>query len=76
MSSSDVNLTDLVKRKFDKAGISLAAVDIRRFPNETIVIVEVPARDFASALSVASELDTQISDGFVTVRKQLKKENL
>ncbi len=57
----------LVRSKFVESGIQPTSVELRRFPGETIVIVEV-ATQFEKAVSVGSSLDNDIEDGFVTVR--------
>jgi hypothetical protein len=54
---------------FVEGGIHPVSVSARRFPGETIYIVEVAESDFAAALNLAGAVDARISDGFVTVKK-------
>ena len=42
---------------------------IRRFPGETIVVVEVRSSDFVAALELANAIDSTIPDGFITIRR-------
>ena len=63
------DVLDLVRNAFACAHIPLVSSNVRRFPGETIVVVEVNPNHFANALAIASDLDSKISDGFVTVRK-------
>jgi Cdc6-like AAA superfamily ATPase len=66
---TDEEIIELVRLAFKNAGILLADCIVRRFPGETIVVVEVYESDFGSALPVANELDGKIENGFVTVKK-------
>jgi hypothetical protein len=68
-SSTTDDILDLVRTAFAKAQIPLSSATIRTFPNEVIVIVEVQSNHFSDALSIASDLDSKIQNGFVTVRK-------
>lgn len=63
---SDVRV--LIEREMRRVGIEPASIQIRTFPGELIAIVEVD-RDYQRALAVAQELDSQIENGFVTVRQ-------
>jgi len=67
MTSDEIR--DTVGNAFLKANIAVADIAVRSFPGEVIVVVEVEASNFSSALSVASDLDSVIPNGFVTVRK-------
>lgn len=67
--TTDESLVRTVRQAFAGSGIALTNVTVRRFPGETIVVVEVPADSFQNALQIAGEIDTQIPDGFVTIRK-------
>ncbi len=60
---------NLVNHAFRQADIRIVNSSVRQFPGETIVVVEVAPSDFAAALTIASDLDSQIPDGFVTIRK-------
>jgi Cdc6-like AAA superfamily ATPase len=59
---------DLVLKKFQSRGIDVVTVSERKFPGETIVVVEV-SNKYQEALEVASELDASIEHGFVTVKR-------
>ncbi len=67
--STGDDVLELVRNAFSSAHIPLVNSGIRRFPGETIVVVEVSPSHFSDALTVASDLDSRIPDGFVTVRK-------
>lgn len=62
------SIAELVQSAFERAGI-FAHVSVRRFPGETIVIVEVEEGDLSDAVTVASDLDDQVPNGFITVKK-------
>lgn len=70
-NQSQENVLELVRDAFAKAHIALVGSSLRQFPGETIVIVEVEPSDFETALSIASDLDSKIQNGFITVRKAL-----
>ncbi len=57
----------LVRTSFKKAGLPIKSIQLREFPGETIVVVEVSER-VDEAVSLASTLDPGIVDGFITVR--------
>jgi len=65
--SSTATLHQLVLERFNKSGMEPVTIQVKSFPGETIVVVEVD-RDYDLALEVARELDTEIESGFVTVR--------
>ncbi len=56
-----------VREYFLEGGIRPVEIKIRRFPGETIVIVEV-ASQFQRATELGNSIDSEIEDGFVTVR--------
>ena len=70
--TSEGTLRGMVLRHFQHAGLTPASVNVRSFPGETIVVVEVDD-EFARALSLAEELDSNIENGFVTVRQSQKR---
>ncbi len=67
--TGETSIRDLVLAHFERAGLSPVNVEVRSFPGETIAVVEVE-RDYDLALELAKELDSQIEDGFVTVRQK------
>ncbi len=67
-STSD-DILALVGDAFAKAQIPIVNSTIRSFPGEIIVVVEVQPAHFSDALSIASDLDSKIPNGFVTIRK-------
>jgi hypothetical protein len=68
----DTTIRQLVERAFASAGLRPVSVQIRSFPGETIAIVEVDA-DYEKALAIAQKLDSEIENGFVTVRQVAPK---
>jgi hypothetical protein len=56
-----------------KSGVSPISVDVRPYPEETIIVVYVEGSAFATAIDVAAKVDQRFRDkgfsGFVTVRK-------
>jgi hypothetical protein len=66
---TDNQIGDLVRSAFSRDGVPFSNFLIRRFPGETIVVVEVGEESFVPALSVASALDEQLPQGFVTIKK-------
>lgn len=71
--STNDDILELVHTAFEKANIPVAKSTIRRFPGETIVVVEVNESDLAEAVVIASGLDSKLLDGFVTVKKAQKE---
>ena len=71
MSSNSLldEISKSVSEAFTAHQITIGAVQTRRFPGETIVIVEVPDSHFEAALRLASKYDFKIADGFVTVKR-------
>lgn len=63
------DVLELVRDAFAKSNIALTDSSVRRFPGETIVVIEVRPTDFNAALTLASDLDSKIPDGFISVRK-------
>ena len=66
---SDTEISELVTNAFVRGGVPISKLMIRRFPGETIVVVEVTEADFNAGLSVATSLDKELSNGFVTVKR-------
>jgi hypothetical protein len=66
---TDNEISELVSSAFIRDGVPFSGFTIRRFPGETIVVVEVTEDNFAAGLSVATTLDTQLPRGFVTIKK-------
>ena len=66
--SSNAAVQQLVLNRFRESGLEPVAVEVRSFPGETIVVVEVD-REHDRAVDIARELDAEIDSGFVTVRK-------
>lgn len=62
------DIRKLVESEMNKAGVSPVSIQIRTFPGEMIVVVEVD-RDYQRAVAVAQELDSKIENGFVTVKQ-------
>jgi hypothetical protein len=67
--NAPAEIAEKIRATFARANIATVDIAIRRFPGETIAIVEVNPADFQSALAVASESDDLIPEGFITVRK-------
>lgn len=72
--STNEGVLQVVRDAFERANISLNNSTVRRFPGETIVLVEVDENDFSEAVSVANELDSQLENGFVTVKKSRREQ--
>jgi hypothetical protein len=62
----------LVARRFESAGIAPVAIDVRRYPEETIFLVQVVPHALEAAARIGNEADGELADrgfnGFVTVR--------
>jgi len=69
---SEGTVRELAMTHFRHAGLDPVSIEVRTFPGETIVIVEVDT-DYDRAISLASELDEKIENGFVTVRQSEKR---
>ena len=66
--SSNATVRQLVLDRFRDSGLEPVAVEVKSFPGETIVVVEVD-REHDLAVDIARELDDKIESGFVTVRQ-------
>jgi hypothetical protein len=66
--SSEVTVRQMVLERFRQSGLEPVSVQVRSFPGETIVVIEVD-RDYDNAVNLARELDARIESGFVTVRR-------
>ena len=64
----EADLKSVVDAAMRKAGVTPLAIQIRTFPGETIVIVEIES-NYQRAINVAQDLDSEIESGFVTVRQ-------
>ena len=62
------DLRAFVEDRFLNVGITPAKIEIRSFPGETIVVVQVTSK-LSEAVEVAASIDPEIEDGFVTVRQ-------
>jgi AAA ATPase domain len=67
--ATNEEILEIVREAYERANIRVAKSSVRRFPGETIVVVEVNESDLAKAVAVASELDSKLPDGFVTVKR-------
>jgi len=65
--SSPTTVQELVEERFRESGLHPVRIQVKSFPAETIVVVEVE-RDYDRAVELAGELDADIESGFVTVR--------
>jgi hypothetical protein len=65
--SSEASVQQMVLDRFRRSGIEPVSSQVRSFPGEVIVVIEVD-REYERALEIARELDGQIPSGFVTVR--------
>lgn len=65
--NSEATVQRMVLERFRQSGLEPVSVQVRSFPGETIVVIEVD-RDYDSAVRLARELDAHIESGFVTVR--------
>lgn len=63
-----MDIQQLVEKAFREEHIPFQRVDVRRYPGETILVVEVSDR-FDEAVALANRLDPDIEDGFITVRR-------
>ena len=67
---SDEQVIAKVRAAFAIANVPIGGVIVRRFPGETIVVVEVTEIQFQNALNVVSKLDSEIGNGFVTLKRK------
>src|ERR1051326_3213713 len=65
--TSESTIQQMVFERFRESGLTPVSVQVRSFPGETIVVIEVD-RDYDNAIRLARELDDHIESGFVTVR--------
>ena len=70
--TTESSISELVERHYILGGLKPVRVQVRSFPGETIALVEVD-KDYERALVLAEELDKQIDNGFVTVRRVTPK---
>lgn len=70
--TEEADIRSLVQERFKRAGLVPIGIDVRSFPGETIAVVEVD-RDYDLALRLAEELDSEIKNGFVTVRQRRRE---
>jgi len=67
------NPEQLIRDRFEKAGVVLDSLERRDFPEETIFIARVPQADLEQATELGNRLDQALQqhgfDGFVTVRQ-------
>jgi len=66
--SSNATVEQLVLDRFRESGLDPVHVEVKSFPGETIVVVEVD-QQHDRAMEIARELDGQIESGFVTIRQ-------
>ena len=66
--STPSTLHQLVAERFSSSGLHPLRIQVKSFPGETIVVVEVD-RDFDRAMELAQGLDNEIEAGFVTIRR-------
>jgi AAA ATPase domain len=70
--SSNATVQQLVLDRFRESGLEPIAIEVKSFPGETIVVVEVD-REHDRAIDIARELDSEIESGFVTVRRSTSR---
>ena len=66
--AAELDVRQIVDLAMKRVGIEPISIQVRTFPGETIVVVEVD-RDYQRALAIAQELDSKIENGFITIRK-------
>lgn len=63
---------ELIRTRLTSAGIKISRFDTKRYPEETIFVVEVPSGQASAAIPVANDCDSALHalgiDGFVTIR--------
>lgn len=73
LSHDDLDPAAFVRDRFASEKIRLGEVDVRRYPEETILVVRVDKMDAARAIDFASVLDRELAergfDGFITVKE-------
>jgi len=69
----DITPDELIKSRFAKAGITIASLERRDYPGETIFVVRVAGPEYQIATALGNAIDHEIAElgfkGFVTVRK-------
>ncbi len=65
--TSEASVQQMVLDRFRQSGLEPVSTQVRSFPGELIVVVEVD-REYERAMEVARGLDSEIESGFVTVR--------
>lgn len=77
MTTNAEQASRIVKEAFQNAGVELATLEIKRYPEETIFVVSVAASELERAAEVGNSLDTRLAtadfDGFVTVRRAIEE---
>ena len=66
--TAESTVKDLVLRRFEEAGFRPDFLEVKSFPGEVIAIVEV-SHDYERAIEIATRIDAEIDNGFVTVRR-------
>lgn len=73
LSHDDFDPAAFVRERFAEVKITLGDVDVRRYPEETIVVVRVDKTDAVRAIDFANDLDRELAqlgfDGFITVKE-------
>lgn len=69
IDESDKEILEQVSKAFEQAVVPLTDLSLRQFPGEVIVIAEVRSENFERALTIASSLDNEIQNGFVSVKE-------
>jgi hypothetical protein len=73
MTTTADQALELVRGAFEGAGIVLQALEVKRYPEETIFVASVAASELERAAEVGNSLDTRLNkaefNGFVTVRR-------
>ncbi|HEY3052726.1 MAG TPA: AAA family ATPase [Thermoanaerobaculia bacterium] len=63
----------IVRNRFAAAAIPIISIELRRYPEETIVIVNVAEEEVSSATELSNAVDRELQangfDGFVTIRR-------
>ncbi|HZP75843.1 MAG TPA: ATP-binding protein [Pseudolabrys sp.] len=71
MTPDDANV-ETVRAAFASRGIELLSATARAFPNETIVVVEVPEEVLADAVRMSSEIETTLPGSYLLVVRGAK----
>ena len=68
----------VVRDRFAAASIPVVAIELRRYPDETIVIVRVAESDSSAAVDLSNSIDRDLQsvgfNGFVTIRREQSPE--